>query len=87
MIHTDNGTEITNQTLKDYADEIGITFEPCNTYTPQQNGSAERSNRTLMNGRVFEDKDLDDAQSSDKETEDKEEENENGHQNSSENKC
>ncbi|GJV87272.1 retrovirus-related pol polyprotein from transposon TNT 1-94 [Tanacetum coccineum] len=47
-IHTDNGTELVNQTLRDYYEGIGISYETLVARTPQQNGVVERRNRTLV---------------------------------------
>ncbi|GJY24290.1 retrovirus-related pol polyprotein from transposon TNT 1-94 [Tanacetum coccineum] len=47
-IHTDNGTEFVNQTLRDYYESIGISHETSVARTPQQNGVVERRNRTLV---------------------------------------
>nr|GFC03622.1 putative ribonuclease H-like domain-containing protein [Tanacetum cinerariifolium] len=48
IVHTDNGTEFKNQVLKEYFDSVGITHETFAAKTPQQNGVAERRNRTLV---------------------------------------
>nr|GEV34390.1 ribonuclease H-like domain-containing protein [Tanacetum cinerariifolium] len=37
-IHTDNGTEFSNQTLRDYHEQVGISHETMVARTPQQNG-------------------------------------------------
>ncbi|GJR49524.1 retrovirus-related pol polyprotein from transposon TNT 1-94 [Tanacetum coccineum] len=47
-IHTDNGTEFVNQTLRDYYESVGISHETLVARTPQQNGVVERCNRTLV---------------------------------------
>jgi len=47
-IRSDNGGEFTSQALDDFYASKGITPETTNPYTPQQNGKAERLNRTLM---------------------------------------
>ncbi|GKD34050.1 retrovirus-related pol polyprotein from transposon TNT 1-94 [Tanacetum coccineum] len=47
-IHTDNGTEFVNQTLRDYYEQVGISHETSVAQTPQQNGVVERRNRTLV---------------------------------------
>lgn len=44
----DNGSEYFNSVVKDFFAENGTQFEPSNPYTPQQNGVAERMNRTLL---------------------------------------
>lgn len=46
-IRTDRGTEFLNSTLKGYCVQEGIKFETSAAYTPQQNGLAERMNRTI----------------------------------------
>nr|GEV43837.1 copia protein [Tanacetum cinerariifolium] len=47
-IRTDNGTEFVNQTLRDYYEEVGISYETSVTRSPQQNGVVKRRNRTLI---------------------------------------
>ncbi|GJX90802.1 retrovirus-related pol polyprotein from transposon TNT 1-94 [Tanacetum coccineum] len=47
-IRTNNGTEFVNQTLQDYYESIGISYETSVARTPQQNGVVERRNRTLV---------------------------------------
>ncbi|GJU98569.1 integrase, catalytic region, zinc finger, CCHC-type containing protein [Tanacetum coccineum] len=47
-IHTDNGTEFVNQTLRDYYEHVGISHETSVARTLQQNGVVERRNRTLV---------------------------------------
>ena len=47
VLRSDNGKEYCNQILQDYLKEKGIKFEPTAPYTPEQNGRAERSNRTI----------------------------------------
>nr|GFB32226.1 retrovirus-related Pol polyprotein from transposon TNT 1-94 [Tanacetum cinerariifolium] len=47
-IRTDNGTELVNQTLRDYYEEVGISHETSVARSPQQNGVVERRNRTLI---------------------------------------
>jgi hypothetical protein len=48
MIQSDNGTEFKNYTLNDFLSDEGIRHQYSSPYTPQQNGVAERKNRTLM---------------------------------------
>ncbi|KAD7477708.1 hypothetical protein E3N88_00844 [Mikania micrantha] len=48
VIRTDNGTKFRNQTLVDFCDEKGIARQYSAARTPQQNGVAERRNRTLI---------------------------------------
>jgi hypothetical protein len=47
-VRTDNGTEYVNETLGSYFKQKGITHQRSAPYSPQQNGRAERLNRTLM---------------------------------------
>ena len=47
-IRTDNGTEYVNGALKDYLTSKGIVHQTSAPYTPEQNGLAERTNRTLI---------------------------------------
>jgi transposase InsO family protein len=47
-IRSDNDIEFKNTQVKDYLDEEGIKNEFLAPYTPQQNGVAERKNRTLI---------------------------------------
>jgi transposase InsO family protein len=47
-IRTDNGTEFKNTQVENYLDDEGIKHEFLAHYTPQQNGVAERKNRTLI---------------------------------------
>nr|GEU85636.1 ribonuclease H-like domain-containing protein [Tanacetum cinerariifolium] len=47
-IRTDNGTEFVNQTLRDYYEEVGISYEKSVARSPQQNGVVERRNCTLI---------------------------------------
>jgi transposase InsO family protein len=46
-IRSDNGTKFKNTQVEDFLDE-GIKHEFLTPYTPQQNGVAERKNRTLI---------------------------------------
>jgi hypothetical protein len=48
MIRSDNATEFKNYTLNDFLSDEGIRHQYSSPYTPQQNGVAERKNRTLM---------------------------------------
>ena len=48
ILRTDNGTEYVNKKLIGFFDETGILHQKSNAYTPQQNGVAERMNRTLV---------------------------------------
>eukprot|EP00961_Rhodomonas_salina_P113047 1520957-Rhodomonas_salina.1 len=47
-VRTDNGSEYVNEMLESYFKSKGIKPETSIRYTPQQNGAAERLNRTLM---------------------------------------
>ena len=47
-IKSDNSTEYQSSQLEKFIKERGISVEPSNPYTPQQNGRAERMNRTLV---------------------------------------
>lgn len=47
VLRSDNGREYCNSNLQEYMKEKGIKFEPTAPYTPEQNGKAERSNRTI----------------------------------------
>lgn len=48
IIRTDNGTEFTNQELRSYLEDVGITHQTSVVRTPQQNEVVERRNRTLV---------------------------------------
>lgn len=50
MIVTDNGTEYVNRALSSWLQEKGIIHDLSTPYTPEQNGRAERSNRTIIEG-------------------------------------
>ncbi|GJS76188.1 retrovirus-related pol polyprotein from transposon TNT 1-94 [Tanacetum coccineum] len=47
-IHTDNGTEFKNATLKAHYEKLGIMQQFLTARTPQQNGVVERCNHTLV---------------------------------------
>lgn len=47
---SDNGGEFTSNALKEWFKSKGITHETTTPYTPQQNGVAERVNRTIVEG-------------------------------------
>ncbi|KAL2237883.1 UNVERIFIED_CONTAM: Retrovirus-related Pol polyprotein from transposon TNT 1-94 [Sesamum indicum] len=47
-LRTDNGLEFCNQHFSEMCDKFGIKRHKTNPYTPQQNGVAERMNRTLL---------------------------------------
>src|SRR3954447_21990670 len=48
IIRSDNGSEFKNYTLNDWLSDEGTKHQYSAAYTPQQNGVAERKNRTLM---------------------------------------
>ncbi|GKD69253.1 putative ribonuclease H-like domain-containing protein, partial [Tanacetum coccineum] len=45
---TDNGTEFVNQTLREYYEQVDISYETSVARSLQQNGVIERHNRTLI---------------------------------------
>jgi len=47
-LRTDNGLEFINKELRQFLDQKGIKHEKTCAYSPQQNGRAERENRTLV---------------------------------------
>lgn len=49
VLRTDNGLEFCNKLFDGFCKENGIVRHRTCTYTPQQNGVAERLNRTIMN--------------------------------------
>lgn len=48
IMRSDNGTEFVNETIKGFFKKKGIKHELTIPYTPEQNGTAERMNRTLL---------------------------------------
>lgn len=48
IFRSDRGTEYLNNELQSYLADEGIKFECTTGYSPQQNGTAERQNRTLI---------------------------------------
>lgn len=48
MVCSDNGTEFVNRSLREWLDNKGINLSLSAVETPQQNGLAERSNRTII---------------------------------------
>ena len=48
VFHFDNGREFVNQSLADFFKEHGILHQTTCTYTPQQNGIAERKNWHIL---------------------------------------
>nr|GFD24240.1 retrovirus-related Pol polyprotein from transposon TNT 1-94 [Tanacetum cinerariifolium] len=47
-IRIDNETKFINQTLRDYYEQVDISYETLVAGTPQQNGIVERRNSTLV---------------------------------------
>ncbi|GJS57271.1 retrovirus-related pol polyprotein from transposon TNT 1-94 [Tanacetum coccineum] len=47
-LRSDNGTEFKNHKMEEFCDEKGISQNFSSPYTPEQNGVAERRNRTLI---------------------------------------
>jgi transposase InsO family protein len=47
-IRSDNDTAFKNTQVEDFLDEQGIKHEFSASYTPKQNGVADRKNRTLI---------------------------------------
>jgi transposase InsO family protein len=48
LLHTDNGMEFCSNEFNDYCSDEGIVRHHTIPYTPQQNGVAERMNRTII---------------------------------------
>jgi transposase InsO family protein len=48
-LHTDNGREYTSNEFESYLHQHGIKHQTTVPYNPQQNGVAERMNKTLLN--------------------------------------
>lgn len=48
ILRADNGGEYVNRDLENYLKQSGIRFQTTNPHTPQQNGMAERLNRTIV---------------------------------------
>ena len=48
VLRSDNGTEYINEQFKNFLKSNGILHQRTSPYTPEQNGVAERMNRTLM---------------------------------------
>lgn len=48
IFRSDNGTEFVNAELKTFFGEMGIQHQRTVPYTPEQNGCAERENRTIV---------------------------------------
>ncbi|XP_063392606.1 uncharacterized protein LOC134678087 [Cydia fagiglandana] len=47
ILRTDNGTEFVNKQMDNYLKKFGIQHQLTVDYTPEQNGVAERANRTI----------------------------------------
>ncbi|GJY38977.1 retrovirus-related pol polyprotein from transposon TNT 1-94 [Tanacetum coccineum] len=52
IVRTDNVTKFTNQVLKDYFDEVGISHPTSAVKTPPQNSVVERRNQTLVEAAI-----------------------------------
>lgn len=50
VLHSDGAKEYFSKAVKEYCNEHGITQDCSAPYTPEQNGRAERPNRTLLEG-------------------------------------
>lgn len=48
ILRSDNGKEFCNKSFDDYLTKNGILHQKSNSYTPEQNGLAERFNRTIV---------------------------------------
>ena len=48
IMRLDNGGEFTSNEFNDFCKEVGIKRELTIPYNPQQNGVAERKNRSIM---------------------------------------
>lgn len=48
VIRTDNGLEFVNQKMRKFLESKGILHQKTVSYSPQQNGVAERANRTVI---------------------------------------
>ena len=48
ILRSDNGGEFTSNEFNDYRKKVGIKRELTIPYNPQQNGVAERKNRSIM---------------------------------------
>ena len=48
ILRTDNGAEYESNEFHDFCKEVGIKRETTTPYTPEQNGVAERKNRTIV---------------------------------------
>nr|GEU94580.1 hypothetical protein [Tanacetum cinerariifolium] len=52
IVRTDNETGFTNQELKAYFEDVGISHQTSSIRTPKQNGVVERRNQTVYNQRI-----------------------------------
>lgn len=50
VLRSDNGMEFRNKNMDRYLESRGIKRETTAPYTPEQNGRAERDNRTIIEG-------------------------------------
>ena len=48
VLRSDNGTEYLNHNLGDFLKSKGVLHQTTTRYTPEQNGAAERLNRTIL---------------------------------------
>jgi transposase InsO family protein len=48
ILRSDNGGEYTSKEFVNFCKDVGIKRELTTPYNPQQNGVAERKNRTIM---------------------------------------
>lgn len=48
VLHSDNGKEYCNQLMRGFLSQKGIAHETTAPYAPEQNGKAERENRTII---------------------------------------
>ena len=48
MLRTDNGGDFRSKEFEEFCKKYGISWQKATPYTPQQNGVAERMNKTLM---------------------------------------
>eukprot|EP00253_Pinus_taeda_P016177 PITA_16177 len=48
VLRTDNSGEFCNKEFEEFCKKCGLSWQKTTPYTPQQNGAAERMNKTLM---------------------------------------
>lgn len=48
ILRTDNGGEFCSKAIEDFLKSFGIIHQKTNSYTPEQNGMAERNNRSIV---------------------------------------